>query len=418
MKAINKFFYTLLALATVGMVGCQNAETFEPGAPEVEGCYDVYFPDANTLETQGPIGAVELDPAEPTEFTYTAYRNNTDDEIVVPINVVTNTENKFTVSELKFAEGEDVAQFKVSLLESEIGVKYTLSLSIDDPQYVKQYESKNSNALSLNVTRVKWNDVGVCTYTDDLITGWYGVPLSPVLNAKVQVRADSIKADAFAAALDGTGSDAGLAGIYRMVNPYEIWGQIGGISTFDTNLLIYVLDASRVYIPFQKVGITINDGSGINDVTIISDAAHDLAKNVPMADIKPEQWGYVKNGKIGFPVDMLLGNPGGSADPSGLYYANRSGLWSLTLSPALGTYELVMPDAESDGDFSFNEVALPEGASLVWTSTNPAIAADGTVTTAAMVTVTDMFMVSIYIMLLLTTLAVVFNMTGLMKKKK
>ena len=113
MKAINKFFYTLLALATVGMVGCQNAETFEPGAPEVEGCYDVYFPDANTLETQGPIGAVELDPAEPTEFTYTAYRNNTDDEIVVPINVVTNTENKFTVSELKFAEGEDVAQFKV-----------------------------------------------------------------------------------------------------------------------------------------------------------------------------------------------------------------------------------------------------------------------------------------------------------------
>ena len=46
------------------------------------------------------------------------------------------------------------------------------------------------------------------------------------------------------------------------------------------------------------------------------------------------------------------------------------------------------------------------------------VAADGTVTTAAMVTVTDMFLVSIYIMLLLTTLAVVFNMTGLMKKKK
>ena len=46
------------------------------------------------------------------------------------------------------------------------------------------------------------------------------------------------------------------------------------------------------------------------------------------------------------------------------------------------------------------------------------VAADGTVTSATMVTVTDMFMVSIYIMLLLTTLAVAFNMTGLMKKKK
>lgn len=44
-------------------------------------------------------------------------------------------------------------------------------------------------------------------------------------------------------------------------------------------------------------------------------------------------------------------------------------------------------------------------------------AADGTVTSAGMVTVTDMFMVSIYIMLGLTTLAVIFNMTGIMKKK-
>lgn len=45
-------------------------------------------------------------------------------------------------------------------------------------------------------------------------------------------------------------------------------------------------------------------------------------------------------------------------------------------------------------------------------------AADGTVTSATMVTVTDMFMVSIYIMLLLTTVAVVFNMSGIMKRKK
>lgn len=45
-------------------------------------------------------------------------------------------------------------------------------------------------------------------------------------------------------------------------------------------------------------------------------------------------------------------------------------------------------------------------------------AADGTVTTATMVTVTDMFLWSIYIMAVLTTLAVVVNMTGLVKKRK
>ena len=100
MKAINKFFYALLAFATVGMVACSEDNTYEPGAPEVEGCYDVYFPDANTLETQGPTGDVSLDPTEATEFAYTLYRNNTDGEIVVPVNVTKNTA-KATIKGLK-----------------------------------------------------------------------------------------------------------------------------------------------------------------------------------------------------------------------------------------------------------------------------------------------------------------------------
>jgi hypothetical protein len=46
------------------------------------------------------------------------------------------------------------------------------------------------------------------------------------------------------------------------------------------------------------------------------------------------------------------------------------------------------------------------------------VASDGTVTTPTMVTVTDMFLFSIYTLLVVTTLAVVVNMTGVMKKKK
>lgn len=367
MKAINKFFYALLAFATVGMVACSEDATHEPGPAELEGCYGVYFPEASVLESQGPMGEISLDPSEATVFKYYAYRENTEGEITVPveINSTLDAEEKpmYTVEPIVFADGEDVAEFTVTLSDkAEVGVPYKLTVSVvNDPQYVKQYDTNNATEFSVTINRVKWIEVGQCLFVEDMVSAWYGLNIPPY-EVKVEVRADSINEAAFYAALEGTGNDSGLAGIYRMVNPYEIWGQIGGISTFDTNLLIYVLDASRVYIPFQKVGITINDGSGINDVTIISDAAYDLAKNVPMADIKPEQWGYVKNGKIGFPVDMLLGNPGGSADPSGLYYANRNGLWSLTLSPALGTYELVMPDAESDGDFSFNKVELPEGA--------------------------------------------------------
>ncbi len=367
MKAINKFFYALLAFATVGMVACSEDATHEPGPAELEGCYGVYFPEASVLETQGPMGETSLDPSEPTTFTYYAYRENTEGEITVPVEINSTLDADqlpmYTVEPIVFADGEDVAEFTVTLSDkAEVGVPYDLTVSVvNDPQFVKQYDTANATMFSVTINRVKWIEVGQCLFVEDMVSAWYGLAVPPY-EVKVEVRADSINEAAFEAALAGTGDDSGLAGIYRMVNPYEIWGQIGGITTFDANVLIYVLDASRVYIPFQKVGITINDGSGVNDVTILSDAAYDLANDVAIEDIKPEQWGYVRNGKIGFPVDMLLGNPGGSASPSSLYYANRNGLWSLTLSPALGVYELAMPNAEEDGDFSFAEVELPEGA--------------------------------------------------------
>jgi len=367
MKAINKFFYALLAFATVGMVACSEDATHEPGPAELEGCYGVYFPEASVLETQGPMGETSLDPSEPTTFTYYAYRENTEGEITVPVEIDCTLDADqlpmYTVEPIVFADGEDVAEFTVTLSDkAEVGVPYDLTVSVvNDPQFVKQYDTANATMFSVTINRVKWIEVGQCLFIEDMVSAWYGLAIPPY-EVKVEVRADSINEEAFEAALAGTGDDSGLAGIYRMVNPYEIWGQIGGITTFDANVLIYVLDASRVYIPFQKVGITINDGAGVNDVTILSDAAYDLANDVAIEDIKPEQWGYVRNGKIGFPVDMLLGNPGGSASPSSLYYANRNGLWSLTLSPALGVYELAMPNAEEDGDFSFAEVDLPEGA--------------------------------------------------------
>ena len=355
MKAINKFFYALLAFATVGMVACSKDSTYEPGAPELEGCYDVYFPDAETLETQGPIGAVELDPTEATEFTYTAYRNNTEGEIVVPVTVTANTENKFTVSEIKFLDGEDVAEFKVTLLESEIGVTYTFGLSIDDPQYVKQYESINANSFTVDVTRVKWVDVGVCAHTEDLLNGWYGLGI-PTLNVKVQVRADSIKEKAFMAALEGNGTDADLAGIYRMVSPYkELTGLIGGLDIYDAYVVINAQNVNKVYIPLQEVGASISGGA----VMIYSLAGYYIDNGkTPTADM----YGTIKNGVLTFPVQALLGCPGGSYAGSNTYYANNSGGWTLTVAPALARYELVTPEGTDDGDFTFEAMTLPEGA--------------------------------------------------------
>ncbi|MBR5886480.1 MAG: hypothetical protein IKY93_07500 [Alistipes sp.] len=371
MKAINKFFYALLALATVGMVGCQDAQTYEPGAPEVEGCYDVYFPDAETLEakgmTQGPTGEVELDPTEKTEFTYTAFRNNTDNDITVPVVISTNTEGKFAVSELKFEAGEDVAEFKVSLLESEIGVTYSLSLSIEDPQYVKQYESNNTNAISVDVTRVKWDYVGDVSFTDGFLSWWLEVnPLT--YNARLEVRADSINEAAFKAALAGTGSDAGLAGMYRLVDPYNYGPFAGNVSiggyalTHNPGTHYLTIDATNpneVVIPLSDVGLVI-DGTGSTSI-VCSFAGYYIYAGQE-SKITEDMYGKIVNGVLTFGTKMLLASPSDAPEAGSLYYANQYGEFALNIAPALNCYELEAPMGDDDGDFAFENVKLPKDA--------------------------------------------------------
>lgn len=380
MKAINKFFYALLAFATVGMVACSEDLTHEAGPAELEGCYDVYFPDASVLETQGPMGEVSLDPSEATVFTYSAYRNNVDGEITVPVEISKNTTDKdgnamFTVDPIVFADGEDVAEFTVTLSDkAEVGVPYTLALSIvNDPLYVKQYDTNNATTFSVTINRVKWIDLGLCAYTEDIITTWWGVTFGdpwagqthPTYNVKVQVRADSINEAAFNAALEGTGEDAGLAGIYRMVNAYRVgpWGDDSDEeynAAIEANPIYTIINATpydKVYVPLQELGIEINGGMA----SIYSLPAYYM-DNGAASGVTDDMYGKIENGAIVFPEKALLGCPGGSYVGQNTYYANGDLAFKLVLSSALGVYELAMPDAEEDGDFSFTEVELPEGA--------------------------------------------------------
>lgn len=370
MKKVNKFFYALLAFAAVGMVSCStDAPNYEPGPQEVSGCHDVYFSDPEVLAVkelvQGPTGDVSVDPSEATVYTYYVDRGIPEDgvlpAITVPVKVVTNTKEAFTFTEIAFAEGEDRTTFEVTLSEeAEIGAPYTLSLAIEDPQYVKQYESANSTSLKVTITRVKWIDVGTCVYTEDMLNGWYGLGIPP-LNVKMQVRADSINEEAFNAALAGSGgSDEGLAGIYRMVNPYdELKGQIGGLDVYDANVIIYAEDVNKVHIPLQEVGVKVNGGA-VMIYCMVDYYLDNAANGAP--EPTDDMYGTIKNGMLTFPVDMLLGCPGGSYAGKNTYYVNSNGGWTINLAPALAKYELVLPVGYEDGDFEFEEVELPEEA--------------------------------------------------------
>lgn len=364
MKALKKMICALLVPFCAFAVSCTNDDTTDlVGAPDVQGCYGVYFPE------QENVGNMEIDPADALDFTYTVSRKNADGAITVPVVIEKNTDDMFSVTPIEFADGEDETTFTVTLSdESALGEKYSFALVINDPQYVSQY-AENSVSVSLGITRVKWNDVGECDYTEDVLTGWWNFSFDgeyagithPTYKVKVQVRADSVAdLDKYDAALAGTGSDEDLAGTYRLVNPYRVgpWEDPAD-TTLETDpdyIFIYIPSSTTAYIPLQEIGWTINGGMP----SIYSIAAYRLDNGrTPSAD----EYGYIKNGKLLFPVQGVLGCPGGSYVGENTYYANNDGAFCLNIAPALNQYELVLPDpAEgTDGDFTFADVTLPDG---------------------------------------------------------
>lgn len=368
MKRLN-IFCTLLALLSLAVVSCSKTDAFEPGPQDVEGCYDVYFP------KQENTGEISLDPAESTMFTYTALRTNTEGAITVPVKVSANTDGLYTFTEINFAEGEDSATFTVELSqESLLGVPYDFEITITDPQYVSQYsnDATKSTSLSLSITRVKWLDLGLCDYTDDIITSWWGYTFDgewagvthPTYKVMVQVREDSINKAAFEAAIAGTGDDMGLVGIYRMLNPYLVGPWTGlnygapELEDYAYHIIINVEEGNKAWIPLQELGLTINGGMpsiySVPGYFKDNDAWHKLVD----AD-----FGKIQNGQLKFGLDadgksIVLGCPGGSYVGSNTYYANSDGAFCLNLAPALNRYVLQTPTQESDGDFTFEEVEL------------------------------------------------------------
>ena len=84
MKTLKSLLYVFLAAFL--FVGCNDDENFNPGEPEDPVCYSVYFP------TQEYIGSKELDPAAPTEMTFTVRRLKNKKTNKIPVAVTSSEE--------------------------------------------------------------------------------------------------------------------------------------------------------------------------------------------------------------------------------------------------------------------------------------------------------------------------------------
>ena len=171
MKKIVKLLYAT-AVASFLAVSCdivpQTDEAFKPGEPDLEDCAGIYFPEQENATDH------IMDPADPTSFTFTVKRTNTDGALAVPVDVVANFEDVFQVAPIAFADGEDETTFKVDFPDAQIGVKYTCSIEVNGDQLVSKYSS-NPAFMKFSVLREKWNELGMATYTDDVVTGLFGV---------------------------------------------------------------------------------------------------------------------------------------------------------------------------------------------------------------------------------------------------
>ncbi len=164
---LNKIFF-LFGIAAVSFLASCGDDDYSAGEPAT----------GNQLQSV-TFGTkykdqIEVDPADPTTYTITVYRDSAymSEAASVPVKVLVNTDNAYEVpSTVEFAANKAEAELVVSYPKAEIGTEYTLEIALDD-SYVNSYKSQRTYLLS--VTRVKWNDLGMGIFSEGFWDGENG----------------------------------------------------------------------------------------------------------------------------------------------------------------------------------------------------------------------------------------------------
>lgn len=162
---MKKLFYILSAGLLLAAVACNRETPYQPGEPDLEGCYGVYFPEQDAATTH------YFDPAEPKQISVTVKRTATEGAINVPYTLVGEDTDVFDAGELKFEDGKDETTLVINLKETaDEAVEYPLTIEINDPQYASKY-SANKAFISLGAMIVIWKEMGTFEVVED---GYWG----------------------------------------------------------------------------------------------------------------------------------------------------------------------------------------------------------------------------------------------------
>lgn len=289
MKRYNCIKYIISSvLFPVMLFSCAQVEDDIYGPEDDPDCYGVFFPQ------QDGTGDIQIDPSDPTTFTFTARRMNTRDEITVPVVIEASHEGVFSISEIHFDADSPTAQFNVYFPTVKNGEKYDCTIRIDGDRYVSKY-SKNATFISFSVSKVKWNRlVGgsgeiVGKWRDGVFAEWFNLA-NPNLERDIEIyeRDD-------------------MPGYYRLYNVYsssyltDMFGVNASSICFDkTYTYIDATDPDKVWIPTFRLGVVFSAEYGETSIgSYVAENSNDFDASISSV------YGRLEDGVITFPANSL-----------------------------------------------------------------------------------------------------------------
>lgn len=153
MKKILSYIFMFGAVAALTLSSCAKKEVYQPGEPDSETCFGVYFP------SQEASGSHTFDPEMERTLTVTVARNQEkpyiDKAITVPYVIKSDTDGIFQAGNITFEAGQAETAFEISFDNAEMGTNYAATLEITDTEYVSKYSNK-ATFLNFDVLVVAW----------------------------------------------------------------------------------------------------------------------------------------------------------------------------------------------------------------------------------------------------------------------
>lgn len=292
---MKKYILPVVALMSIALASCSDDNDYTPG-PQSQG---YYFPNESVTEVYFGEDA--------TQFVFTVMRTDAEEAATVNLEVVEESGLFNVPSAVSFAAGENMADVTVTFDASKLDyTDYAFTISIPENQKYL-YGLTDYEFIAGIDPQFRWEDYGECTYTDDIISPLFGLPV-PTYDVPVQ-------------------RHMSIAGLYRLVNPYGEHFPYNEPGDYDESnnyyLTIHAEYANAVYLDLESTGC--DWGPGL--MYTYSMAGYNLDNGLSLSDVvKKGLCGTLVNGVITFPVDGLL-----MVMDGGLYKGNMNGQFKVEL---------------------------------------------------------------------------------------